>query len=441
MDLGWLSVGYVDRQLKYRPHALGALLTALLFSTASLAATDVIGPAPAQGYYPHSNTSAVPCLQMSGYVPCINQNNANLLLNPSMEVDQPNEGASVTVSTGTPGTIVNSVDGWKAQVTSGPTGTNAIQRLSSSPPTGFANYIRFTTGTAAAVVAGTYVKIYQPIEASNLTNLGFGTSNASMMCLSWVSQSSIASYYYSVSIQNAALTRSYVAPVSESGTASTWMNHAICFDGDQSGTWVTTGNAEGMRVNFVLESGSTFQTTNGNPRVWQTNVGGYLGSNNATPTALTTGATYSVTGTKLEFIPNGWALAPTAFTRNPLGLDLINAQRYYAKTFPQGTKPAQNGGLAGCLSVLAPNTASGGFGVFWPFPAVMRANPSVTAYDPLAADTNWRDITASTSTIASAVDTSTASISPNGVMIRSTTTGANAIGDNMCIHATADARL
>jgi hypothetical protein len=373
---------------------------------------------------------------MSGYVPCINQNNANLLINPSMEVDQPNEGASVTVSTGTPGTIVNSIDGWKAQVTSGPTGTNTIQRLSSSPPTGFTNYIRFTTGTAASVVAGTYVKIYQPIEANNLTNLSFGTSNASMMCLSWVSQSSIASYYYSISIQNAALTRSYVAPVSESSTASTWMNHAICFDGDLGGTWVTSGTAEGMRVNFVLESGSTFQNTSGQPRLWAT--GSFLGSNNATPTALTTGATWSVTGTKLEFIPNGWALAPTAFTRNPLGLDLINAQRYYAKTFPQGIAPAQFGGVAGSLCTVPSVTTAKSIGAYWQYPAVMRASPTIVTYNPSAINANWRDVIAASDLVVS-VDPGAAK-SASGVWIGEITT-APVVGNQTCIQATADARL
>jgi hypothetical protein len=373
-----------------------------------------------------------------GSVPCINQANANLILNPSVDVDQANEGASVSVSNA--GTAVYSADGWKVQATSAASALT-VQQLGTSPPTGFAKYIHFTVGTGSATVnAGDSIKIYQPIEAGSITNLGFGTSTAVSLCLSWYSRTSVANLLWSIAAQNAALTRSYVATVAE-GAANTWVQHAICPIGDITGTWVTSGTAEGLRVNFVLEAGTTFQTASNNNRLWTgANV---LTSNQVQPTQLskTTGATFDLTGIKLEFLPNGWPLAATPFARNAAGIDLLNAQRYYAKTFSQGTAPAQNAGLAGCLAVLAPNTAAGGWGIFWEFPAAMRANPTVTTYNPAAANANWRDITTTTTVPTAAVDTSTASLSPNGVMIRSTTLGANAVGDNMCIQATADARL
>jgi hypothetical protein len=414
-------------------------LLVMLIGSSALAADFPVTPQKLLGYQPLSPTSAVPCLQQLGSVPCINQANANLVINPSMDIDQANEGASVSVSSA--GTAVYSADGWKVQATSAATGLT-IQQLGTTPPTGFAKYLHFVVGTGSATVnAGDYIKIFQPIEAGNITNLGFGTTTAVSLCLSWYSRSSIASYIYSIALQNAALTRSYVATVQESGTASTWMQHAICPIGDITGTWVTSGTAEGLRANFALEVGTTFQTGSNNHRLWTgANV---LTSNEVQPTQLskTSSATFDLTGIKLEFLPNGWPLAATPFARSPAGLDVINAQRYYVKTFPLGTAPAQSGGLAGCLSVIAPSTTAAAWGIFWPFPAVMRANPTVTTYNPAAANANWRDITTTTTVPTAAVDTSTASISPNGVMIRSTTTGANAIGDNMCIQATADARL
>ena len=73
----------------------------------------------------------------------------------------------------------------------------------------------------------------------------------------------------------------------------------------------------------------------------------------------------------------------TSFDYRPYGTDLALCQRYYIKTFPQGTAPAQAAAAAGNLSV-------GGFSgqpatqcaLNWTFPVVMRTTPTVTTYTP-----------------------------------------------------------
>jgi hypothetical protein len=70
--------------------------------------------------------------------------------------------------------------------------------------------------------------------------------------------------------------------------------------------------------------------------------------------------------------------------------DLPRCQRYYWKSFPQGTAPAQNAGVSGSLTIgtNATSTFSGSF----QFPVVMQAAPStVTTYNPSAANANFRD--------------------------------------------------
>ena len=74
----------------------------------------------------------------------------------------------------------------------------------------------------------------------------------------------------------------------------------------------------------------------------------------------------------------------TSFEYRPYGTELLLCQRYYTKTFPQSTVPAQAAASAGNLS-------GGGFSgqpaslfsLNWTFPTVMRANPTVTTYTPL----------------------------------------------------------
>jgi hypothetical protein len=191
-------------------------------------------------------------------------------------------------------------------------------------------------------------------------------------------------------------------------------------------------------VNFVLEAGTTFQTASNNNRLWTgANV---LTSNQVQPTQLskTTGATFDLTGIKLEFLPNGWPLAATPFARNAAGIDLLNAQRYYAKTFPQGTAPAQSGGVAGALCTVPSVITAKSIGVFWSFPAAMRVSPTITTFNPSAANANWRDVVA-LSDLVVAVDPGTAK-SANGVWIGEITT-APVVGNQTCIQAVADARL
>lgn len=135
------------------------------------------------------------------------------------------------------------------------------------------------------------------------------------------------------------------------------------------------------------------------------------------------------------------ANAVTSFIRPKISDELAQAERYYIKTFPQGTAPAQNIGYPGSLCLFAPDTTAAGYGVMWVFPVTMRASPTVTSYSPNAATANWYDITHAAAGGTAVVDTSTTSKSTTGVMIGSSTTGANAIGDQICIQATADARL
>jgi hypothetical protein len=88
-----------------------------------------------------------------------------------------------------------------------------------------------------------------------------------------------------------------------------------------------------------------------------------------------------ITGVQLEK-----GSTATSFDYRPYGTELALCQRYFWKTFPQTTAPAQNVGRLGSMI----GTATGGvLNAFAIFPVVMRATPTITTFNPSAANTNF----------------------------------------------------
>lgn len=124
----------------------------------------------------------------------------------------------------------------------------------------------------------------------------------------------------------------------------------------------------------------------------------------------------------------------TPIMRQDFGTALRSCQRYFCKTFPYETAPAQN---AGGPSVLQEMAEDGGRWVIqWRFPVEMRAQPSITTYNPSAANSSARNLTDGTNT---AVQASLVGASGTGILPISF--DANDANNRMLIHAAADARL
>ncbi|HMB77154.1 MAG TPA: hypothetical protein VKN76_12195 [Kiloniellaceae bacterium] len=128
----------------------------------------------------------------------------------------------------------------------------------------------------------------------------------------------------------------------------------------------------------------------------------------------------------------------------PIAEELARCQRYYCKTFGQETAPAENAGRNGVLSTIAgfggdagpPAPTPGRFAFDWRFPQTMRVAPSITTYNPSAANSDAENVTDGTSTPVTAD-----SISDAACHIRATSVSATDQGDLMEIHAVADAEL
>lgn len=137
-------------------------------------------------------------------------------------------------------------------------------------------------------------------------------------------------------------------------------------------------------------------------------------------------------------VATGLNASPPTPELRPIAPELAFCQRYFNSTFGSGVTPAQNAGLSGALAAQPYGAAAGQLYTQWNFPVQMRVNPTITTYNPSAANANWRDKTNNTDIVVS-VDPDSA-IGRAGVMIGSQTTALTA-GRRCYIHATASAEL
>jgi hypothetical protein len=156
--------------------------------------------------------------------------------------------------------------------------------------------------------------------------------------------------------------------------------------------------------------------------------------NSGSKNVITTGWDIRVT----PGVATGLNSTPPVFEQRPISTELAFCQRYFNSTFGNGVIPAQNAGLSGALAAQCYGATAGELYTYWQFPVQMRANPTITTYNPSVANANWRDKTGSSDVVVS-VDPDSA-IGLAGVMIGSQTTALTA-GHRCYIHATASAEL
>ena len=248
----------------------------------------------------------------------------NRLINGEMDIDQRNNGASV--SNGVGATAALPVDRWNLYGSQASKCTGQRNAGSVTPPTGYTNYLGVTSSSAYSVLTGDYFNIYQRIEGFNVADLGWGTANAQPITLSFWVRSSLTGTF-SGSVHNGAFNRSYVFSYTINA-ANTWEFKTVTITGDTTGTWATN-NTTGISLNFNLGTGSTYSGTAGS---W---VGsGLFAATGSVSVVGTNGATFYITGVQLER-----GSTATSFDFRPYGTELMLCQRYFQTDYvmQQGT--------------------------------------------------------------------------------------------------------
>jgi hypothetical protein len=345
----------------------------------------------------------------------------NRIINGDMRIDQRNVGASVN-NVAAAGTYA--LDRWRYYGTSASKFSVQQNAGAVTPPIGFTNYLGITSSSANSPAATDEYAIQQYIEGYNIADLGWGTASAATVTLSFWVRSSLTGTFSGV-VKNSDSNRTY--PFSYTiNQANTWEKETITIPGDTTGTWLTT-NGRGIALFFHLGTGSTYLTT---ANVWTSSFSnGVTGSVNILGT---NGATFYITGVQLEK-----GSAATAFEYRQYSTELALCQRYFCKTFPQATAPAQNAGTAGCI--VQQDSGSAGFGtqIQWRFPVTMRATPSTfTTFNPSAANANPRNTADNTD--GSVIGSNVAASDSAYAIVSGNSAG---VGRCIAVHMTANAEL
>jgi hypothetical protein len=290
--------------------------------------------------------------------------NRNLIINGAMQVAQRGTSAVTITSTGE----YPNIDRYSA----GGNDSSLISvEQSTDAPSGFEYSLKVTSLAASTTDAADYQFIGQRIEGYNTAQLDWGASGAKTVTASFYVKCSVTGNIPFV-IVNSNDTRVYAANCTVS-SANTWEYKTITIDGDTSGTWLKT-NGVGLKIQWYMALGSNFQ---GTLDQWGTDYG----ASGQINVCNTNGATFQVTGVQLEVGEQA-----TPFEHRSFGDELARCQRYYEKSFPQATAPANNTSL---YSVQYTNVQSG-YGTWhnYNFAVPKRAAPTMTAYNPSSTTAN-----------------------------------------------------
>lgn len=142
--------------------------------------------------------------------------------------------------------------------------------------------------------------------------------------------------------------------------------------------------------------------------------------------------------TEVSLLPSTGSVAHDYWQRTIVD-ELALSQRYYQKSFPQSVAVAQNTSPSGACGyrVAVAGVGSAGAGVMVRFPVVMRATPTITYYNPSAANALWRNQ-------ADGADSGTPTTSAqhdSGFYIGNTQAAGDGAGELMLIHWSADSEL
>lgn len=323
------------------------------------------GPAPgASGTALISNGTAVqPSFQSINSVSVINR-----AINGCFRIDNINEGSAYTINGVGP---TQTLDMWSAFgiVASG---VFTVQKEADPDYPGEYNLL-LSCGTAdAAIAAGDLYGVHTDIEGYNVADWLIGTASAKQITVQFEVKTNVVGTY-GVSITNSAVNRTYVETFTVNAS-NTVEAKSVTLTLDTTGTWLKT-NGTGMRVRIALAAGSTYQGT----------AGAWTGSNLYTTSAQANFMSANTNVMRIKRFQVVQAASAIAFDRRTIQQELALNQRYYEKTWAQGTAVG-TATTSDCIDKFAFPAASGGVaapqvhGVEWWFKASKRSTPAMTVY-------------------------------------------------------------
>ena len=294
--------------------------------------------------------------------------NRNMVTNGSMQVSQ---RSTSVAGIGANGTAYHTLDRWQIE-TGGSNSGRFTMSQSSDAPSGFGSSLKLDCTTAdTSIGTSEYLLLEYRIEGQDVQRIKKGTSDAEEITISFYVKAN-ASFNFVLEVLDATNNRACSKLFS---TTTGWNRVEITYPADTTGE-IVNSNAQGIRLFFWLHAGSTYTS-------------GALNSssfNATTPSKRASGISSFYSSTDNEFYLTGFQMevgdTATPFEHRSYGDELAKCQRYYEKSYNQGTAPGASTHLGSRSSGgnQAANT-TGEIGGYFPFIVTKRTAPSVTIWD------------------------------------------------------------
>jgi len=228
-----------------------------------------------------------------------------------------------------------------------------------TPNSEFYNSLKHRVTTADTSIASTqYHSLSFRLEGNSVTQLGFGTSGAKNVTVSFWVKSSVAGAY-GAALRNLASNRFNQATMTIN-SANTWEKKSITYTGDTSGTW-PKDNTQGFHFQLSQAMGTSYQGTSAD--TWVTNVD--VAPANQVNWLATVGNTFYLTGLQIEE-----GSTATEFEHLSFAEELTLCQRYFQRTQSSAS------GYQNLVVLVNYSTGTDQRGVI-PFVTEMRAGPAI----------------------------------------------------------------
>ena len=295
----------------------------------------------------------------------------NMIINGAMQVAQRGTVTGINTATANYGAADR-----HAFYVNGNGATFTSSQEASGPP-GFTKttLIDCTTANSSALTGNQEIKTQYAIEAYDLCGVGFGTTSAQPLTISfWCKTNQTGNFVLWFYRQDGTRTTSIPVPVH---SANTWEYKTVTIQPDTSNT-VAIDNTAGMYVSMILNTGPGYTSgtsPNGN---WETivTVNRHVGC--TFTIGNSTSDYFEYTGLQVET-----GKVATPFEHRSYGEELALCERYYQKSYDKDAYVTGSTSLSsvGAVDHYGSSDATNVLAQVY-FRTQMRDAPTVTTYDP-----------------------------------------------------------
>jgi hypothetical protein len=301
---------------------------------------------------------------------------------------------------------------------------------STDAPDGFGHSLKLDCTTAdASPASGDVFQLFHRIEGQNLQYLKKGTSSAESTTLSFFVKSNKTGNMQ-VNLRDAPNNR-IIGGVYTINTANTWEKKTLTFAGDTSGT-IDNDNTEGLSLEFPIGSGSD-NSSGSVPTTWKTRVNADRNAGSTINLADNTANEWYITGVQLEA-----GEVASDFEFLPHDVNLKRCQRYFGKSYSQGTNPGTDTWTGTVITRNLDSSNRGELPYLGSFGVSMRTVPTMTIYSKVG--NIGKIVTGSTSMNAGSTEYSVGSLYVSQLQLTGIQATVTGLHFAQC-HYTADAEL